>query len=277
MLVESTDGVRVAVHDLGGEGPPLLLAHATGFHGRVWQPVADHLRDRFHCWALDFRGHGDSWTPDDHHFAWSGFADDVLAVVDALDLRHPFGVGHSKGGAALLLAEEERPDTFRALYCYEPIMTPLLDPPGPDDEHPLAQGARRRREVFPDRQAAYDNYAAKPPFAALAPEALRAYVEHGFADQPDGSVRLKCRGEHEARVYAMGGTHGAFAGLTEVRIPVTVAAGWVGDGMPAAWAPAIAERLPAGRFLPHDDLGHFGPLEDPALVAAEIIEAFAEA
>ena len=54
--VRTPDGIDVAVHDLGGTGPVLLFAHATGFHGRVWQPLADRLGDMFHCIAIDFRG-----------------------------------------------------------------------------------------------------------------------------------------------------------------------------------------------------------------------------
>ena len=34
-MVESTDGVVVALHDLGGAGPPLLFLHATGCHGAI--------------------------------------------------------------------------------------------------------------------------------------------------------------------------------------------------------------------------------------------------
>ena len=51
-FVSSRDGVKVAVHDFGGDGPDLLLAHATGLHGRVWDPVVAHLVDRFRCVAL---------------------------------------------------------------------------------------------------------------------------------------------------------------------------------------------------------------------------------
>ena len=40
MLVPSTDGVRIAVHDLGGTGSALLVSHATGFHGRCYIPVS---------------------------------------------------------------------------------------------------------------------------------------------------------------------------------------------------------------------------------------------
>ncbi|HAL25242.1 MAG TPA: alpha/beta hydrolase, partial [Chloroflexi bacterium] len=51
----------IAVHDWGGEGAPILLAHATGFHGLVWRPVAERLvAAGRHVWSFDFRGHGDS-------------------------------------------------------------------------------------------------------------------------------------------------------------------------------------------------------------------------
>ena len=63
MRVPSTNGVEIKVHDLGGEGPPLVLAHATGFHGRVWEPLAAHLTG-FHLWSIDMRAHGDSTAPE---------------------------------------------------------------------------------------------------------------------------------------------------------------------------------------------------------------------
>jgi pimeloyl-ACP methyl ester carboxylesterase len=261
----STDGIALAVHDLGGEGPPLLLCHATGFHGMVWRPFASFLRDAFHCWSIDFRGHGDSSAPD-ITYDWEGFADDVLAVVDDLGLERPFGVGHSKGGASLLLSEERRPGTFASMWLYEPVVFPGPVEPG-EGQNPLAEGARRRREVFDSYEAAYGNYASKPPFDALDPDALRAYVDHGFDRQDDGTVRLKCRGEIEARVYSMAGRHHVFDGLGGVGCPVTVARGRLEPG-PAMVADAVADALPAGRLEVYEQLGHFGPLEAPAAMAA---------
>src|SRR5690349_20798784 len=109
--VTSTQGVELALHDLGGDGPPILFAHATGFCGPIWGPVAEHLADH-RGWALDFRCHGRSTRPLDDDLSWRGTGDDVLAVVDALGLVDLVGVGHSMGGAALLLAEQRRPGTF---------------------------------------------------------------------------------------------------------------------------------------------------------------------
>ena len=266
----AADGVAVAAWDLGGDGPSLLLAHATGFHGQVFAPIAAHLAARFHCWSFDHRGHGDTAAPPGWDFRWDGFAADVLAVVDGLRLDRPAAVGHSAGGAALLLAEQARPGTFRALYLFEPVVFPPDWPRRPDAGSPLSAGARRRREVFPTREDAYATYAAKPPLGALAPEALRAYVDHGFADLGDGSVRLKCRGADEARVYEMATVHDLHAGLARVRCPVTVACGERTDAFgPALLAPLLG-GLPAGRLEVLPALGHFGPLEDPAAVAASV-------
>ena len=272
----TTDGVHVAYTDLGGAGAPVLFAHATGFHGHVWRPVATHLEDSFRSIVFDERGHGDTAPADDGQ-SWHGFAADALAVVDELNLPRPFGVGHSAGGAALLLAELARPGTFRALWVFEPIVPPALAPGAADVSraNPLAEGARRRREVFESRQAAYDNYAGKPPVAALDPAALRAYEDHGFDDLDDGTVRLKCRRDAEAATYEMAVQHGAATRLHEISCPVVLASGGRTD---TPFGPdlmeQLAERIPGGRAEPFPSLGHYGPLQEPATIASSIRRAF---
>ncbi len=274
-------GRAPVVHDLGGVGPTLVFAHATGFHGRVWEPLAAELAEDFHCVAIDFSGHGDTPlpTPSDAGVDWRIFGDDVVATLDTLPATGPvFGVGHSMGGAALTMAERTRPGSFASLYLFEPIIFPKRDlgegAAGPA-VNPLALGARKRREVFDSRQEAHDNYAGKPPLNALHPDALRAYVEHGFADLPDGTVRLKCRGADESAIYMSSTTHDAYDHLDEVACPVTVAGG-VDGGAPAINAQAVADAAPVGRFETIDGVGHFGPLEDPARLADHIRAAFAE-
>ena len=267
--VPSTDGVTLALHDLGGNGRPLLLCHPTGFLGMTWAPLAAGLADVAHAWALDFRGHGDSTAPASGDLSWSGMADDVLAVVDALGLTDVRAAGHSMGGAALVMAELRRPGTFARLWLYEPIIFPPAEG-GPPAGNPLAEGARRRRPWFPDREAAYANFASKPPLNVLAPEALRAYVDHGLRSRPDGdAVELKCPPDVEARVFEGGAGHATFTHLGAVRCPVTVAVSGEALG-PAQAAPLVAERLPAGRLERHPELTHFGPMEDPAAMAAAV-------
>ena len=273
-LVESTDGVRIPVHDLGGSGPPLLLCHATGFHGLVWGPFAGLLAQRFRVWSLDFRGHGDASAPPALPVDWRGVGDDVLAVVDDLGFEHPFGFGHSMGGAALVLAEAGRPGTFRGLALFEPIVFPAEGPPGGPGN--LAEGARRRRAVFPSRDEAFANFASKPPLSAFVPDALRAYLEHGLADRPEGGVALKCRPEVEAGVYEGAAAHPGWARLPEIRCPATVLTGEHSD-VGGELSRLQAERLPGGRVEVVPGVGHFGPMEEPALLARTVAAALLDA
>jgi pimeloyl-ACP methyl ester carboxylesterase len=191
-------------------------------------------------------------------------------------------VGHSMGGAAALLAEHRRPGTFTSAYLYEPIVPPGRMPGGAMG-NPMADAARRRREVFPSRRHALERYASRPPLSVLRADSLAAYVEHGFEDLEDdvaglahsadaspGGVRLRCRGEHEARTFeSTGAIHLEL--VRDVALPTTVAVGAMDPGMVADMGPALATALPHARLERHPNLGHFGPLQDPSGIAAAIV------
>lgn len=272
--VRTPDGNDVAAYDFGGRGPALVLAHATGFHARVWLPAVERLTDAFHCYGFDARGHGDSEPAPLGDYRWSGFATDVLAVIEHFGLDRPLAAGHSSGGALLVLAEERRPGTFAGLWCYEPIILPSDDVLPPSAENPLSGGARKRQDRFESFDAAFDNYRSKPPFDRLDHQALRAYVDHGLEDDGDGGLRLKCRPEDEARMYEMMPEHGAFRGMADVRCPVALNCGSETDAFGEPVIKLLAARLPEATVEVHPGLGHFGPMEDPAAVAASIRRAF---
>jgi len=255
----------------------LLFAHATGFHGRVWAPLAGHLARWFRCISFDQRGHGESGRRPGEDFDWRGFAADVLAVVDGCRLGTPAAVGHSCGATALLMGEERRPGTFAALYCFEPVV-PAADPPlGPDPDNWLAVAARRRRAVFPSRDDALAHYASRAVFAGLDPEVLGEYVEHGLRAAEDGSVSLKCRPQDEARAYQMGSAHDCYAHLAAVQCAVTLACGEMTDAVGPAALRALAARLRGAGTEVLPGLGHLGPLEDPEGVAHSILRSLAPA
>jgi pimeloyl-ACP methyl ester carboxylesterase len=274
--VTAADGVTLAVHEHGGRGRPTLFCHATGFHGAVWEPMSAALGDDFERWAVDFRGHGASVLPPDSPVPWESVAGDVLAVVDDLDVPAGdiLGIGHSMGGAALLLAEQARPGLFTGLWLYEPIVPPRGVIPTGDGGNPLATGARRRRPAFPSHAEALANFASKPPLNVARADALHAYVRHGLVAGEDGAVHLACRPEDEARFYEGGGAHDAHDHLTEVGCPVMVSCGG-GLWGPASFAPHVVDALPRGHLEIHEHLTHFGPLEAPSELAASVREFFA--
>jgi pimeloyl-ACP methyl ester carboxylesterase len=276
----TSDGIAVAYYDFGGSGPVLLLAHATGFCGAVLAPLARRLSGHYRCIAFDERGHGWSDRPHGDDFGWHGFAADLLAVIDHLRLDRPAGFGHSCGAAALLLAEQARPGTFSALYCYEPVMYPGFTPLAPSFEtNPLAAGALRRREVFGSREEALTNFSSKAPFDRLHPEVLVAYVDNGFSPTTPGGaeIRLRCRRSDEALVYAHGLSHEAFAHLGRVRCPVILADGAETDAVGPDFLQLMAGRLPGAQVQVLAGLGHFGPVEDPDELAMSVVTSMSQA
>lgn len=272
--VASTDEVTLALHHLGGTGPDLLVCHATGFHGLAYAPLARGLVGTFTVWALDFRGHGASTPPRDEVFTWDGAVDDVLAAIDAIGSSQVLAVGHSLGGAAILRAELARPGSIAAAYVYEPIVFPAewLVHRG---ESPMSGPARNRRAAFPSKRAAYERYASRPPLDVLRPDALAAYVEHGFVDDPSGGVKLACLPEHEARMFEAD-DHVTLDDLVDLDLQLTIGVGLPeGDGGPAALAPGLAATVSGSRLVSYD-LGHFGPLEDPDRIATDIVVALGQ-
>jgi len=276
-FVPSTDGVRVAVHDLGGPDDPaaavLLFSHATGFCAPVWEPMASHLTAQFRCLALDFRGHGLSEMPEGTGLAWSGMADDVEALLRSDVVgpgREVHGVGHSMGGAALVLAAGRRPGLLRSLWLYEPVIVGPGVLPRADAPNPMAEGAARRRSSFASYEEARANFSVKPPLDQLHPDALAAYVRGGFVAQPDGSVTLRCSPTTEAAVFREAADSGAWDVLPTLDLPVAVVAGRQDGSGPVAFAVPAVERLRRGTLVESPHLGHFGPLEDPSGAARDV-------
>lgn len=267
-MLASSDGVTVAAFDHGGDGVPLVLTHATGFHARYWDPIAALLAPDFRVVSIDLRAHGDSEVPEGFDLHWSGMADDIGAVIDGLELGSGLAcAGHSMGGGALMMLEQARPGTFATAWLMEPIIFSATLHPG-DGPSPLVEAARRRREIFDSRDDVFERYMSRPPFGHCDPAMIRAYVDHGFKDLADGTVKLKCRGEDEAQVF-LKSYNDIFERLGEVQTRVVVAGS--GDGAkPAQFAVDIAAAIPNGSFEYYEDLTHFAPLEDPQRTAASI-------
>ena len=151
-LITSIDGVTIAMHDFGGTGSPVLLSHATGFHGHCWEPVAHALNSQHHVVALDHRGYGDAETVDPTTMTWDQYGLDALAAARHLYAQHNepiIGIGHSMGGASLLMAAHSEPHLFKALFVFEPIVFPPPDPDAGGPQWPAGRPIRRRPDCRP--------------------------------------------------------------------------------------------------------------------------------
>ena len=95
--ITTKDGTQIYYKDWGS-GQPVVFSHGWPLSADAWDDQMLFLGERgYRVIAHDRRGHGRSGQP------WNGndmdtYADDLAALVEALDLKHAVHVGHSTGG-----------------------------------------------------------------------------------------------------------------------------------------------------------------------------------
>jgi len=95
--ITTKDGTQIYYKDWGG-GQPVVFSHGWPLSADAWEDQMLFLGEHgYRVIAHDRRGHGRSSQP------WDGndmntYADDLTALVEALDLRDAVHVGHSTGG-----------------------------------------------------------------------------------------------------------------------------------------------------------------------------------
>ncbi len=265
-------GIRLAAWEWPGEGPPLLFAHATSFHGRLWDEVIRALEGR-RAIALEMRGHGRSEKPEPP-YDWRWFGRDVAAAAGQLGLRGAIGIGHSMGGYTIATAAAIQPEAFAALLLIDPTIFPpqAYGAPQPDVSFIL-----RRRNHWKSPEEMFERFRNRPPFAQWRPQVLRDYCEFGVLAQ-DGGYALACPPPVEAAIYASSKAPEAdpYGAVSSISLPVTVMrAGRVrsGHGLDLAaspTAPDLAAKFLHGREIVLEGRSHYIPMEAPDLVAKEI-------
>ena len=95
---EVRTGVRMPYLEQGDpQGVPLVLVHAVGDSGRIFEGLLDRLPASLHAFAPTLRGHGDASRP---HSGYRSrhFAADLAAFMDELGIQAAVVAGGSSGG-----------------------------------------------------------------------------------------------------------------------------------------------------------------------------------
>jgi pimeloyl-ACP methyl ester carboxylesterase len=240
---------KIAVSEFGaGAGLPLLFLHADSGRASQWSDVARALATSRRALAFDFRGGGQSAPARDGDYSYTGRADDVAAVADALLPQRFVIVAHS-GGAAVALEYAARHATRVAGLL-------LVDPP--TDPRALP---RHVREGLVRDLAGPNSLKAQQDF-------YRTIV----GENP--TTRARVLADCEAVVpAARAGIGAAFASWN----PESALSGWHGPTRVLVTPPNDNEHAlhQMRRDLPHRVIGgtgHWIQLDQPAMVERSILE-----
>ncbi len=112
---------KIRLHDLNhyyeqaGQGPSLVFVHGAFADARIWEPQWQHFSSSHHLLRYDLRGHGRTGASNRDHYCMSTFADDLDALLDALEIASPIVCGLSWGGSIVQAFAVRSPARLKAL------------------------------------------------------------------------------------------------------------------------------------------------------------------
>jgi pimeloyl-ACP methyl ester carboxylesterase len=207
-----SDRLKLQFWDYGMDGKPaLVLVHGGLDHARNWDWVARSLREHYHVYALDLRGHGNSaWAPG----AQYSVIEHVLDLSALLDIIGEFPlrlVGHSLGGIIVLHYAGIYPDRVSKAVSVEGIGFPaqhrIVSGPASERMRYWIEQVRglekRQQKSYPDLDTAVARMKEANPH--LSDEVARHLTRHGTNFDADGSMVWKF--DNYARAISPHGHH----------------------------------------------------------------------
>ncbi len=189
--------LKLQFWDWGQDGKPaLVLVHGGLDHARNWDWVARSLREHFHVYALDLRGHGNSaWAPG----ALYSIAEHILdlsALVDVIDEPQVHIVGHSLGGVITLLYSGVYPGRVKKAVAIEGMGLPAshrVHRPASERVRNWIETVRKLEHREPHSYPSLDAAVARMKEANpnLSDEVARHLTLHGTNWNADGSLIWK--------------------------------------------------------------------------------------
>ena len=270
-LYHHRDGARVAYRE-AGTGPPIALVHSMLLSHKEWEPVVEHLSDRFRVVLPDLPLHGDSEDRPRHPYTLEWLAEVMAGFVAEAVGPRPLVGGHDAGAEILLHAVRTGQLAPRRLVL---MPNRMHRPPG----HGAARTAWRvatRAGGVPvlDRVLTHGARAMFRPdwgvrLSARGNPAARDLVRHAFADV-GGNSSLARSWAKFARRWPRGPQRQLLDAYPLLDMPVLLL--WADQDRlyPLAGAEEALDLLPQGQLRVLPGTGFLMAYDDPVGVAREL-------
>jgi pimeloyl-ACP methyl ester carboxylesterase/acyl-CoA thioesterase FadM len=258
------ESVRVAANgaelsvEVRGDGLPVLFVHGFPLDRTLWR---HQLAALAHCKRIapDLRGAGASSVPADG-YSMARYADDLVAVLDALNVPQAVVCGLSMGGYIAFELVRRHAARLKALV--------LADTRAEADSE---EGRRTRDELV----ALAERDGAGAVAARMLPRVLaRTTLE----EQPELVSEVKAMMERcpvpgvVGALRAMRDRPDSTDALAAIAVPTLVLVGEEDEVTPPASARRMAAGIRGARFVSIPAAGHLAPLEQPLAVGRALAE-----
>jgi esterase len=262
--------LRLHYLDWGNEDrPPLVFLHGGALTAHTWDVVCLALRDRYHCLALDQRGHGDSdWADDYSH---ERHCEDITGFIEQLGIGRTVMIGQSMGGLNSIVYAGSSTKRLAAVVIVD--VGPELN----------IGGTKRIGDFIRDTPEAESIDAFIEKAMAFNPRRdpvlLRRSLLHNLRQQPNGKWTWKWD-PNRMRAGAIRiedhieGMRRLWDHVQRIDCPALVMRGGKSDVFSDANAEKLAAALPKGRWIRIEDAGHTVQGDNPRDMLSALREFF---
>jgi pimeloyl-ACP methyl ester carboxylesterase len=225
--------------------PAVLLLHGGNQSSYSWDLVSLHLSDRYHVFALDQRGHGDSEWSRELDYSIGAKAADALAFIEHEQLSAPVIVGHSMGGLVAMQMALSSDEVARGFVLVD--TGPELSPKGVDVVHNFVVHNVEFDDLddFLDNVAKYDRFRSREHIARTVKYNMMSRVDGKFVSKVDHR-RVPDQFDRPLELDR----------LASLTCPILVIRGADSEILEAEAAERFVAALPNGQLMTVPDAGH---------------------
>jgi len=259
----SIDSGNIAVSDQG-TGPPLLLVHGFPLDHSMWRFQRERFAADHRVIAPDLRGFGQSAAVTGT-VTMAEHADDLLALLDALEVREPVHFcAMSMGGYVAFEFLRRHPQRVRSLILCDTKATADA-PEGAANREKMAQEALREGAVVAEKAMLPKLLAADAP--QRQPEVVDQ-VRRMILGTPPETIASAQRGMAlRADMRSL---------LGEIQVPTLLIVGEVDVIATPQEMQSMADAIPGSRLVTIPGAGHLTPLEAPREFNAAVADFLAD-
>jgi len=265
-MIVNVNGIRLAYSDTGAGRPVVLLVHGFPLNRSMWDSQLGSLKAfGARVIAPDLRGFGASEAGPPGPLSMEQHADDLVALLDALNISAPvIYVGLSMGGYVGFALWRRHPERIAALVVAD--SRAAADTP---------EGRQGREELA---TKAEELHSPRPAIDAMLPRLLSPHLRPGSL--PEHLLR-GMMSSSSARAVAdgargLGQRAESYSTLPTISVPTLVIVGEHDVLTPPEESHRIAEGIPHARLATIDQAGHMSNMENPDAFNAALLQFLSE-
>jgi pimeloyl-ACP methyl ester carboxylesterase len=265
-MILNLNGIRLAYSDTGAGQPVVLLVHGFPLNRSMWDPQLGSLKAfGARVIACDLRGFGASEAGPPGPLTMEQHADDLVALLDALNVSQPvIYVGLSMGGYVGFALWRRHPECIAAFVVADGRAA--ADTP---------EGRQARQDLA---TKAEELNSPQPAIDAMLPRLLSPHLRPGSLPEQllKGMMRSASARAVADGARGLGQRADSFATLATISVPSLVIVGEHDVLTPPEDAQRIAEGIPNARLATIDQAGHMSNLENPDAFNAALLDFLGE-